>query len=113
MVEKLCWRTDVVSRRPRDCQRYVAERERGADCFSQWSKRVVLDGGCHDGNPLRVTVCEQYHPHLSATAGGSVAAHGFNPVQLHNTAHPVFTAVFPDFVQVAMNPTVTVYASAQ
>ena len=66
MVEKLCWRTDVVSRRPRDCQRYVAERERGADCFSQWSKRVVLDGGCHDGNPLRVTVCEQYHPHLSA-----------------------------------------------
>lgn len=42
-----------------------------------------------------------------------IAPHGFNPVQLHNTTHPVFAAGFPDFVQIAMNPPVTVYASAQ
>ncbi len=42
-----------------------------------------------------------------------LSANGFNPVQLHDPAHPIFTAGFPDFVQNAMNPPVTVYASAQ
>ncbi len=40
-----------------DCQRYVAERERGADCFTQRAKRVVLDGSRRYGNPLRDTIC--------------------------------------------------------
>ena len=57
VVEKLCWRTDVVSR-DLAIVSDTLQKGRGADCFSQWSKRVVLDGGCHDGNPLRVTVCD-------------------------------------------------------
>lgn len=38
------------------------------------------------------------------TAWCLIAAHGFDPVQLHNTTHPVFAAAFPDFVQIAANP---------
>ncbi|CDQ12811.1 hypothetical protein KQQSB11_130032 [Klebsiella quasipneumoniae subsp. quasipneumoniae] len=32
---------------------------------------------------------------------------------MHDPTHSVFTVGFPDFVQIAMNPPVTVYASAQ
>ncbi len=42
------------------------------------------------------------------TAWCLIAAHGFDPVQLHNTTHPVFAAGFPDFVQIAMNPPITI-----
>ncbi len=42
-----------------------------------------------------------------------IAAYSFNPVQCHDTAHPIFTASFPGFVQIAITPAITVYSSAR
>lgn len=42
-----------------------------------------------------------------------IAAHGFYSVQLHNTAHPIFTASFTDFIQITMNPAVNILTPTQ
>jgi hypothetical protein len=39
--------------------------------------------------------------------------YSLNPVFLHDSGNPVFAAGFANFVQIAMNPPITVYSSAQ
>ena len=70
-----------------------------------WLARTTVNCRCTRlGQPLKV--CSGYDVALYSPRTALI------PVQLHNTAHPVLLPqVSPIFVQVAMNPPVTVYAS--
>ncbi|SPW34480.1 Uncharacterised protein [Edwardsiella tarda] len=69
--------------------------------------------GFHHGERPLHAIGDNHGGSASDTAWGFVAANGFNSVQLHNTTHPVFAAGLPDFAQIAMDPTITIYTATK